>query len=266
MKIALFSQSLFSLDLAEAIATTARIGFSAIELACTSPHFDIETARREPDRVAGQVRDAGLTVAALSLFTRFTDPECLDDQVDAAGIYIRLAPLFGTKLLKLTPGPPASATATAEHWHTLSAAVDRLVPLARGAGVRLAFETHMRQLTDTSASSQRLLALAPTDAVGLTVDFSNLSFAGEKMADVVRALKDRMLHTHVKNGYVDPQGGWHFQALDEGLTDYAEVLTLLRAADYEGYLAIECLGEDARREPVETARRDLEILLSLLSR
>ena len=73
MKIALFSQSLFALPLAEAIEGTARIGFPAIELACTAPHFDLDTARREPERVAGLIRDCGLEVAALSLFDNFTD-------------------------------------------------------------------------------------------------------------------------------------------------------------------------------------------------
>jgi len=37
MKIALFSQSLFALPCLEAIEATSRIGFSAIELACTRP-------------------------------------------------------------------------------------------------------------------------------------------------------------------------------------------------------------------------------------
>ena len=73
-----------------------------------------------------------------------------------------------------------------------------------------------------------------------------------------------MLHTHLKNGTVDPHGGWHFNALGSGLTDYLEVLRLLRDVGYGGYLSIECLGEAARREPRETARRDLETLVGWL--
>ena len=49
MKASLFSQSLFAFDLSEAIAATTRISFPAIELACTSPHFDLRTARNEPE-------------------------------------------------------------------------------------------------------------------------------------------------------------------------------------------------------------------------
>ena len=203
-------------------------------------------------------------MSALSLFSNFTDPMCFEEQVESAETFIRLAPKFKTRVVKLTPGPPGSAEATADHWKCLEGAIARLVPVAREAGVRLAFETHMRQLTDTLASSRRLVELAPP-VVGLTVDFSNLAFAGEEMPEVIRALKDRMFHTHLKNGYVDAEGGWHFQALDQGLTDYAAVLGMLHEAAYDGYLSIECLGPDANDSPAQTARRDLEILERFLA-
>ncbi len=264
MKVSLFSQSLFAYDLSKAIATTARLGFPAIELACANPHFDLKTACKEPERIAEQVQQAGLEVSALSLSNTFTDAGHLDEQIEVATIYIRLAPLFKTRLLKLTPGSPGSAEATEEHWQSLANALNRLIPIARDVGVRLAFETHMRQLTDTLASSQRLMKIAPADVVGLTVDFLNLAFAGEKMTEVIHVLKDRMYHTHIKNGYIDSKGGWHFQALDKGLLDYIALLNLLHDAGYTRYLSIECLSPQAAEKPCETARRDLEILLNAL--
>ena len=264
MKIALFSQSLFSLPLEDAIDGAARIGFSAVELACARPHFHVELARTDPERVAGQIRRNGLSVSGLSLFNDLTDVSCRDEQFEEAETFIRLAPLFGTDLLKLTPGPPGSAAATQAHWDRLAAALERLVPVAEDVGVRLAFETHMRQLTDTLTGARRLLHMAPSPAVGLTVDFSNLAFAGENLPEAIAALVDRTYNAHVKNGTVGADGSWHFHALDTGLTDYAEVLAGMRVANYEGYLTIECLGNEAREKPLQTARRDLRILRSLL--
>jgi len=264
MKISLFSQSLFAFNLSQAIVTTAEMGFPAIELTCTSPHFDLKTARQEPEQIAKEIQQAGLTVSALSLFNTFTDVTLLDKQVEAAVTYIRLAPLFKTKLLKLTPGPPGSAEAKEEHWQCLANALTRLIPVAREVDVQLAWETHMRQLTDTLASSQRLMEMSPPDVVGLTVDFLNLAFAGEKMAEAIGVLKDRMYHTHIKNGYIDAKGEWHFQALGQGLLDYREVLKLLHDTGYTGYLSIECLSPQAKKMPREVVRRDLEILEGLL--
>jgi len=264
VKISLFSQSLFALPLDEAIEETAATGFTAIELACIQPHFDLAIARRDPERVAERIQRAGLAVSALSLFTRFTDPNDLQEQLENAEAFMALAPVFNTRLVKLTPGPPASVDAADHHWRALQEAIDRLVPVAREFGIRLAFETHMRQLTDSLASSRRLLEMAPRNVVGLTVDFSNLSFAGETMSEVVAVLNDRMYHTHLKNGYVDQEGGWHFQALDRGLTDYPALLQMLHDVGYGGYLSIECLGPDAQERPIETAQRDLNILKRFL--
>lgn len=260
MKISLFSQSLFALDLPGAIAATAEAGFAAIELACTEPHFDLQTARKEPGQIAAEIQQAGLLVSALSLFTSFTEPDSFDQQVEAAAAFVRLAPLFKTDVIKLTPGGPASADSSDQHWQRLARALERLIPVAEDSGVSLAVETHMRQLTDRLDSARRLLQMVPHKAVGLTVDFLNLAFAGEKAADVVALLRDRMYHTHVKNGYIDTDERWHFQALDRGLLDYAVVLKLLQDAHYSGYLSVECLGPPARTAPVETARRDLTIL------
>jgi len=264
MKIALFSQSLFALPCLEAIEANSRIGFAAIELACIQPHFDLEMAKSEPQRIAEHIRRNDLSVSALSLFNNFTDEKEWEAQIAAAEVYIRLAPLFGTDLLKLTPGTPGSAEATDADWDRLIRALERLIPVAEEAGARLAVETHMRQLTDTLAGTLRLLEQVPSRTVGLTADFSNLSFAGEAMAEVIHALGDRIYNTHIKNGTVGVDGSWHFHPLDTGLTDYAEVLTLLREIDYGGYLTLECLEPEARTEPVETAGRDLEILRSWL--
>jgi sugar phosphate isomerase/epimerase len=275
MKISLFSQSLFALTLVEAIETTARTGFPAMELACAKPHFDMETALRDANGVAERIRKAGLKVSALSLFNNFTDGARLADQVEDAKVYIRLAPLFNTEVIKMTPGPPGSAEATEEHWRCLGVALEQLAPVAEEVGVRLAFETHMRQLTDTLAGAKRLLEMAKTDVehaasllkvVGLTVDFSNLAFAGEDMRKAVSVLAEHTYNTHLKNGLVGEDGSWQFNALDDGLTDYLAVLSLLRDVDYKGYFTIECLGTDASERPAETAKRDLIILRRYLER
>lgn len=266
MKTSLFSQSLWVMPLYEAIQMTAQIGFSAIELACRAPHLDYDTAIKNPLKVAESVDKAGLEVAALSLYNDFTNQNTLDENIEMAERYVRLAPLFSTRTVKMTPGPPGSREAQPEHWSCLAQVIERLSPVAREVGVRLAFETHMRQLTDTLDSSRRFLAMAPPDCVGLTVDFCNLAFAGEKMPEVFASIGNRMFHAHVKNGYVDTQqGGWHFQALDRGLINYSEVIGLLRGVGYEGYLSIECLGEEAKTDPVRTAARDLELLQRYLT-
>ena len=61
-----------------------------------------------------------------------------------------------------------------------------------------------------------------------------------------------------------PELDWHFHVLDEGLTDYALVLSMLRDAQYDGFLTIECLSPSAQTQPVRTAQKDLQILRRFL--
>lgn len=264
--ISLFSQSLFALPLSEAIQATSDLGFEAIELACTAPHFNEETARQSPETVAKMIQNRGLKVSALSLFSSFTDRGRLGDQIAAASYYIRLAPLFDTGIVKITPGQPDAANANQFHWDCFREALDCLIPLAENTGVKLACETHMRQLTDTIAGTLRMLDSVSGETLGLTVDFSNMSFAGESMVDVFDKLSSRMYNTHVKNGTVEQDGSWNFGALDTGWTDYDEVMKLVKGSGYNGYLTLECLGADARDRPLQTATRDLASLKEFMER
>ena len=79
-------------------------------------------------------------------------------------------------------------------------------------------------------------------------------------------LGGRMLNTHLKNGYIDDDGGWQFRALDEGWTDYAKVLNLLLDIEYPGYLTVECLGPESAERPVERAAGDLDVLMTWLAK
>ncbi len=110
MKISLFSQSLRRLGLQDAIRSTAAIGYEAIELFCYKPHFDLATAQRDPQEVADCIRSTGLQVSALSLVNNLTDRGSLTAEIDSAATFIRLAPLFHTATVKMTPGPPPATT------------------------------------------------------------------------------------------------------------------------------------------------------------
>ncbi len=79
------------MPLAEAVKTTAQTGFPAIELACAKPHLNYVTALASATEIAGQIRDAGLAVSALSLFNKFTEPDDLKEQLKQAQTFIALA-------------------------------------------------------------------------------------------------------------------------------------------------------------------------------
>ena len=268
MIASLFSEILGALPVAQAIATTARLGYPAIELLCAAPHLDHARARRDAGEVAARIRDAGLAVSALSLHNSFTERSGLEEQLHHARTFIELAATFDTRLLQLDPGRPAVQLAEQDHWHCLRGAVRELAAMARDAGVKLAFHTTMHQITSTLAGAERFLECAPEDCIGVTADFANLRINGAAPEQVIARLGGRILHTHIKNGRVAADGTWLFSRLDRGLLDYTELLPRLHAAGYRGYLSIESIGRNARKYPAPEAERaagtDLELLRGYL--
>ena len=67
MEISLFTQSLFPLEIEEAILGASSIGYPAIELACAQPHLDYDTTTENVDGIAELIRGLDLKVAALSM-------------------------------------------------------------------------------------------------------------------------------------------------------------------------------------------------------
>ncbi|MBU7004950.1 MAG: sugar phosphate isomerase/epimerase [Theionarchaea archaeon] len=260
MEISLFTQSLFPLNLEEAIIGASSIGYSAIELACAKPHLDNDAAVRDIDGIAELIRGFGLEVAALSMFNEFTSSDTLEVEIGIVDSFIEYAKVLGTDVIKLTPGKPASASTTEENWRCLGRAIDHLEPAARRAGIKLAFETHMGQTTDTLHSTEQFLEKFASPEVGLTLDFYNLAFSGGDLVEVVESLAEYTYHTHVKNGSVVAGSNPIFGRLDVGIVDYPKVIEMLDDIEYGGYLSIECLGPDARAAPLDTAKRDLEVL------
>lgn len=271
MTASLFSEILGALPVAQAIATTARLGFPAIELLCAAPHLDHARARRDAAAVAARIGDAGLAVSALSLHNSFTERDGLAEQLHRARAFIELAATFDTRLLQLDPGRPAAQLAEQDHWKCLRGAVRELAAMARDAGVRLAFHTTMHQITSTLDGTERFLdECAPDECIGITADFANLRINGADPEQVIFRVGHRILHTHIKNGRVAADGAWLFSRLDRGLLVYPELLPRLHAAGYRGYLSIESIGRNARKYPAPEAERaagtDLELLRGYLER
>ena len=232
----------------------------------TEPAAKQEVSEQNAQNHSRAIRSADMRVSALSLFTEFSRTETPEAQLERAIGLIRLCPIFETALVKVTLGGPASAAAEQAHWGCLARGLERPTREAQRLGIRLAFETHTRQLTDTVAGSLRLNGMAEPKMVGLTVDYANLAFAGESYPAAATTLFPRTFHTHIKNGTKVSGGGWHFSPLDQGLTDYGKILPLLRASGYQWYLSVECLGQDAKERPRETIARDFGILRRFLKK
>lgn len=267
MRTSLFSTSLTALALREAIHATAEAGYDAIELMCAAPHMTFALAEGRGGEVRAWLSEASLPVSALSLSVEYTsdDEAAWRANVDQTVAFARMCESFGANLMKIMPGRPGSAEATATHWDRYRRAIDLIAPEARAAGVRLAVETHLNHLSDSIDTAARCVGCGPADVLGVNLDFCNIHTCGESALDAIGRFAGRIFLTHVKDSLFTAASG-EYVPLGDGKMNYPPIIERLRQIGYDGDLSIECLYSQAKEHaPRECIAHDLGVLQNLLS-
>lgn len=267
MRTSLFSTGLTALGLEEAVRVTAEVGYDAIELGCFAPHLTLEMAETRGDEVCAWLRGAGLPVSALSLTVEYTsaDEAVWQANVDETCRFIRLCGKFGTDTVKTMPGTPGSAKSTPRHWDQFRRAMEAIVPLAEAEGIRLAIETHLNHLSDSIDAAARCIECGNPDVLGVNLDFCNVHTCHESALDAIERFRGRIYFAHVKDSLFSTDSG-EYVPMGQGKMDYPPIIERLRAVGYDGYLSIESLYPQAKRDdPRGWAAHDLGILRQLLT-
>ena len=266
MKTSIFSTSLTALDLRDAIRVAAEVGYDAMEVGCFAPHLTLDMAEARRGEVCAWLKEANIPVSALSLTVSYTaeDKTVWRANVDETCRFIRLCEKFGTRIVKTMPGPPSSAQATDKHWDHFRRAMDIIVPIARSESVKLAIETHLGHLSDSIETAARCIELSEPDALGVNLDFCNVRTCHEAPLDAIDRFGDRIYLTHVKDSLFNIESG-EYVPMGKGKMDYGPIIERLRAIGYDGYLSVECLYAQAKREdPRGSIAHDLAVLRELL--
>jgi sugar phosphate isomerase/epimerase len=167
-----------------------------------------------------------------------TLPEAAEDLVR----HLDAARRVGARVMRICGGGRRTRPATwTEHKAKLVPMLRRLCGPAERAGVVMAIENHIDLLGEEMAE---LIEAVGSPWLGVCLDTGNNLRMSEDPMAVARTLAPFARATHVKSlaAYKgDPKtfGFWPSVPLGEGLVDVAEVVRLLRQADYRGLLAVE---------------------------
>lgn len=126
---------------------------------------------------------------------------------------------------------------------------DYLVRAAHGLGalielatdVRLACEIHLDNVCDSLDKAARLLDLVSSDRLGVCFDTSLLYYHRIPLTEAFQRLGDRLAHVHLRGATRD--SCFHVPGRDE--VDFAGLLCLLKARQYQGALSLELYGTEA---------------------
>jgi sugar phosphate isomerase/epimerase len=312
MRIGVYSDSLPHLGRRDLLAWCAERGVADIELGVGSwgpwprPHLDIatigETAER--DRLAGELREFGIRLAAVNAAGNLLHPEPAR-RADAQARFkaaVELAVALGVGRVVTMSGCPAGpgggglgvfpcwATSADDErlfdwqmrnevgpfWQATSAWLAAAAP-----AVKVCLELHPGVTVFTAASFEALLPYVGGN-IGINMDPSHFWWQGIDPVTVVETLGDRIFHAHGKDTLLYPdrirrqgvlhhappadpsRAPWHFAAVGEGHDD-ATWSTLLAALRRAGYDDVVSIEhEDPRYGGDEGTSRSLAGLRRLI--
>jgi sugar phosphate isomerase/epimerase len=224
--------------LADALALGRDCGYQGVELRLIDGELidpaALDAAARS--RVRRAISAAGLPVIALDSSVRVggerPGPELHRFLELASDWEAPLVRVFGGPLPP--PGPERSAALAAA-----AAVLEAAAPAAARLGVAIGVETH----DDFSASAvlARLLALVSAPEIGAVWDSHHPHRMGEPPADVYARLGPRLRLAQVKDARRAPEraDGWQLVPLGQGEVPVREMLRLLRAGGYDGWVSVE---------------------------
>jgi sugar phosphate isomerase/epimerase len=224
MDLCLYTDSVPSLSLNEALDFAASIGARAVEIAAggqsSAPHmrvFELLDDARKRAVFADEITKRGLRLAAVNCSAWPLHPRYGDQHVEIIRAAIRLAGELGVdKIVTMSGCPGESHNARAVHWITFPWPEDRyailseqwdlafglwrdLAEYARAHGVmRVALELHPLQLVYNVPSLLRLRdEIGPV--IGANVDPSHMFWQHMDPVRVIHALGDAVYHVHLKD-------------------------------------------------------------------
>ncbi len=174
----------------------------------------------------------------------FVDREKNAELVPKTIAQVDLAVDLGTSIITTHIGEiPAQPDET---WEILQDALNRIGKYAERRGVVLATETG----PESGPVMRAFLDTLDTSAIKVNFDPANLTMAGYDLQEACDALMPLIVHTHAKDGFVDP-GKWREAPLGEGDVDWPSYIARLKAGGYNGAFTIEReQGEDPVRDTI----------------
>jgi sugar phosphate isomerase/epimerase len=224
-------------DLATALSLGRSWGYAGVELRLIDGEL-IDPAMRPEARaeVKRTLASAGLPAVAVDTSIRLTS----EDPGTELRQFLELASDWEAPLIRVFGGElPGDGPARQARLEAAARVLTEAAPAAERLGVAIGVETH--DSFSASAVVAELLALVDSAAVGAVWDSHHPHRVGERPADVWANLGPRILLAQVKDALPDPvrEDGWQLVLLGEGEVPVRDMLALLSAGRYPGWVSVE---------------------------
>jgi sugar phosphate isomerase/epimerase len=224
-------------DLATAVSLGRSWGYAGVELRLIDGELiDPGMPAESRARVKRTLAAAGLPAVAVDSSIRLTG----EDPGPELRRFLELASDWEAPLVRVFGGPlPGAGPARRAGLEAAARVLEEAAPAAGRLGVAIGVETH--DAFSASAAVAELLALVDSAAVGAVWDSHHPHRMGERAADVWANLGPRILLAQVKDARPDDgrDDGWQLVLLGDGEVPVRDMLGLLSAGGYQGWVSVE---------------------------
>jgi len=224
-------------DLATAVSLGRSWGYAGVELRLIDGELiDLAMPAEARARVKRTLAAAGLPAVAVDSSIRLTG----EDPGPELRRFLELASDWEAPLVRVFGGPlPGEGPGRRARLEAAARVLEAAAPAAERLGVAIGVETH--DAFSASAVVAELLALVDSAAVGAVWDSHHPHRMGERAADVWANLGPRILLAQVKDARPDPgrDDGWQLVPLGDGEVPVRDMLALLSAGGYHGWVSVE---------------------------
>ena len=252
MKIGVIPDS-FQVPFKEAVSLARDMGVQGLQPFVTRGEMAPEnlTAQDRQDLVK-LVRDNGLVFSALCAdfgLNFKTKKEENEEGVQRTMRMMDLALDLGTHIITTHIGRVPDDE-NCEEYANMVATIERLGKYGDKIGVTFATETG----PEPALPLRRVLEKADTKSAKVNLDPANLFMcAGENPVNSVRVLRDYIVHTHAKDGQMNPDGSYTEYRLGDGGVPFKEYIATLKYVGYDGFLTIEREAGATRMDDIRHA-------------
>lgn len=234
-----------------ALDEIASQGFQVIDIAMYPgycPHFNPLTATEaEKAALEQQLADRQLTLATINATEGLLGiPAHREQAIAYARACLYMAQRLGAYGLTMQSGVEPAPGEWLDVARVVAPDLRALGDEAAALGLELTLELHKTMLMATGQEAADLMDLVDHPAVGVAIDPSHATYAGENVAEIARALGPLVKHVHLRDGI-----GQNIMVVPgDGTVDFHDLAVALGEIGYERAAVIELEYADARAPEV----------------
>lgn len=268
MKLSLCTIAFRERLLEDAINIAQQIGFDGVEIWGREPHISENFDERRVRAARKMIEDRNLEICGLGSYLRFRGGAAPDEEDDSPDLpsVLHTARVLGAPTVRVWAGSCPSARARKRDWKLCVQELQDACEKAANVGADIAVEMQSGTFADTAASANRLLDDVAAPNLKLNYQPGN-GLPPEDPVKRLRSVVHRLASVRVRNYdrlLSDPDDRQYIVPLAEGVFDYRKLISILREADFEGYIGVEAISAKAS-DKVDALKAEYEYLRALLT-